>query len=158
MYQIASFKSTFSKKLQLLRGDVLRGKTSPLRHPPALRKRDSQHYHASLDWRWHAIWDLQIWPPTLKIIPPSMQAGLEKQLWGLNNKNSFQGQCTRPVHKSIWGHFILKTVMKYGGTDTKSEGTIGHGLSGLWLNQALPRRDLLPVSITHRAMASVAFG
>ena len=36
MHQIASFKTTFSKKLLLLRGHI------PLRHPPASRKRDGR--------------------------------------------------------------------------------------------------------------------
>ena len=41
------------------------GGTSPLRHPPASRKRDG--------WRWRAILDFKkSGPPTLKIVPPPM--------------------------------------------------------------------------------------
>ena len=56
MHQIASFKTTFSKKLQLPRGP----------HPlltPALRKCNGRRYHASFERRWHAILDFRNLPP-----------------------------------------------------------------------------------------------
>ena len=45
MHKIAPFKTTFSKKLLLLGG------TSPLRHPPASRKRDGRRLRAIFNFQ-----------------------------------------------------------------------------------------------------------
>ena len=59
MHQIASFKTTFSKKLQLLMGYILP------QTPLASRKHAGQRHHASFDRLWWAIFDFQNLPPPL---------------------------------------------------------------------------------------------
>ena len=68
VHQIASFKHTFSKKLQLLRGHI------PPQTPPcisqALRPLLMRHFLLS-----------KFWPPTLKIVPPPMR----RNTWPFQN-------------------------------------------------------------------------
>ena len=91
-YQIASFKTTFSKTSQ---------GAHPPQTPPAWRKHDGRQCWSGFDQRWRAIFDFQNLPPpphthTLQIVPLRMVYSLNFRLeFGFRNTSV---QCVHLLH------------------------------------------------------------